>query len=380
MIKTILTLTLSIFTFIAFAQKTLDSRNISAWSGSWSQVAEEDYEYFLNGDSTVITQNNISSGNPIMVRQEFIREDAQGRVKTYEVHSYDQNEMAVIPQTKIHNTYATTVVGSSTVDFLFRIVSYTWNKNTQHWDTGFVEVSEVNNDGLVSSKTTYEGGMTLKYSKFDIVYNSKGDIDTQYVYVWSSNNWALNARTHYHYNGSDQLTHEITDYWNPSGGVYLTYLRYDYGYNADGKRDSIVTSQWSQASQAWFPNNRTQITYDNDGDTDYEINQIYAGSGNWTNQFKFDYIYQTTNSLPNLPIADFRIFPVPANNHLNIQSNMAVSTVEVYDMNGQLVKKVNSLENLNPQIPTYDIEGGIYFLKLKFHSGQVESRKIVVRH
>ena len=67
------------------------------------------------------------------------------------------------------------------------------------------------------------------------------------------------------------------------------------------------------------------------------------------------------------------IFPNPAKDVLNINSDKAINQIDVYDMNGKLVK---SYTNVSNTINIKDLSTGAYMLNITTEDGQV-SRKIV---
>ena len=67
------------------------------------------------------------------------------------------------------------------------------------------------------------------------------------------------------------------------------------------------------------------------------------------------------------------IFPNPAKDMLNITSEKAINQIDVYDVNGKLVK---SYTNVNNNINIKDLATGVYMLNITTEDGQV-SKKIV---
>lgn len=76
-------------------------------------------------------------------------------------------------------------------------------------------------------------------------------------------------------------------------------------------------------------------------------------STNFTNNiFSFNNALVLTNS----------IFPNPATNYFTIKSENTPANVQVFDLNGKLVKSINNYSDENIDIT--DLQGGIYFVKL----------------
>ena len=87
----------------------------------------------------------------------------------------------------------------------------------------------------------------------------------------------------------------------------------------------------------------------------------------------YDYSALLLNS--NFNIHDnFKIYPNPVDSFLTISTNENINKVEIYDLNGMLVKKFTSITN------KYDLRSlnkGVYLLKLFFDTS-VKYEKIIV--
>jgi hypothetical protein len=70
---------------------------------------------------------------------------------------------------------------------------------------------------------------------------------------------------------------------------------------------------------------------------------------------------------------EFSIYPIPTSGILNIQSEIPVSQIEIYNLLGQLVK---SFEDTNI-IDISSVEQGVYFVKVMDENGNVGTQKVV---
>ena len=69
------------------------------------------------------------------------------------------------------------------------------------------------------------------------------------------------------------------------------------------------------------------------------------------------------------------IYPNPATDVININSNQDINTVAIYDSTGKLVKKVMATS----QIQISDLNAGIYFIKTSLSNNNVVSTKFIKR-
>lgn len=79
-------------------------------------------------------------------------------------------------------------------------------------------------------------------------------------------------------------------------------------------------------------------------------------------------ISDTQNSIfrPNSKKADFRIYPMPAKNQLNIEGELnAISTVNIYDLNGKLLQSTPVAQSANSlTLDISKLNAGFYFIKI----------------
>ena len=131
-------------------------------------------------------------------------------------------------------------------------------------------------------------------------------------------------------------------------------------------------------------NNRLKFTFYHDASI-LELKKIVAFKdsiliiGNTNNQFfaiKLDSIpSQIVTSLDeknNFQSVQFKVFPNPAENFINIHSdNIKIKRLEVYNQNGTLVKEINKLSSSTISIE--DLKAGVYFLRLTTELNQMHS-------
>jgi hypothetical protein len=81
--------------------------------------------------------------------------------------------------------------------------------------------------------------------------------------------------------------------------------------------------------------------------------------------------------LPELTSFSITIFPNPASETLHVQSNIALASIEIYNLSGKLILANNDFRN-HGTIHLKNIENGSYLLKITSINGSQSLRKIVV--
>ncbi len=82
-------------------------------------------------------------------------------------------------------------------------------------------------------------------------------------------------------------------------------------------------------------------------------------------------------------ITDFKVFPNPASDVINIQSQESFEHIEIYNALGQSVLKLNKKTNSNiatpfMQIPIHNLKPGIYLMKARTDNGKHGMVKIII--
>lgn len=82
----------------------------------------------------------------------------------------------------------------------------------------------------------------------------------------------------------------------------------------------------------------------------------------------------------NIDSSEFLIYPNPGHDYFWVKTpkNHTSILVIIYDVNGKLVKTVNSTENDHIRIDTSELNKGFYIIKLKSHSGILQKKFIKI--
>jgi len=97
-----------------------------------------------------------------------------------------------------------------------------------------------------------------------------------------------------------------------------------------------------------------------------------APTRSWVEGVKNALLGKTINTTDINPEPQIKIFPNPAHNTLNIETERDIAVKKIFDLSGKMILKI---ENGHHQIDTGNLEEGIYFLILTFDDGITQSLK-----
>ncbi len=79
-------------------------------------------------------------------------------------------------------------------------------------------------------------------------------------------------------------------------------------------------------------------------------------------------------------ISDLSIYPVPANGEMNITSRTYLDKVEVFSMDGCLVKQIDVTNSAHLTVPMSDLKNGFYMLRTVDEYGRAYQKRFNVQH
>jgi hypothetical protein len=73
------------------------------------------------------------------------------------------------------------------------------------------------------------------------------------------------------------------------------------------------------------------------------------------------------------------IYPNPAIEFVTISADELINSIEVVDMRGRIQFSENNINKMGLTVPVIDLDAGIYILLVELTSGQLVSKKLIVR-
>jgi hypothetical protein len=127
-----------------------------------------------------------------------------------------------------------------------------------------------------------------------------------------------------------------------------------------------ISSQSAQAYENWF----SIFDYDKDGDKDILVNAIFE------KQFvSFDNLLITSSNEEINELNNLQIYPNPVDQFLQIQNIVEYKSVEIIDINGKIVKKINNISD--NKIYVDNLNSGIYILRLLNNDRHFISKRFI---
>ena len=181
-----------------------------------------------------------------------------------------------------------------------------------------------------------------------------------------NNDWLISPRIQLGATGNS-LT-----FWAKSAASSYPNERFKLGVSTTGTAAAnftvISTGAYIQTTATW-----TQYTYNLDA---YAGQNVYISINCISNdQFALlidDYkVTAATLSTNDFFTTNFSVYPNPSTGLVNVASknNMAINTIQITDLNGRVVKNVNTKGVSETQINISDLTTGMYFLNVQTDSG-----------
>ena len=106
----------------------------------------------------------------------------------------------------------------------------------------------------------------------------------------------------------------------------------------------------------------------------YAIAQGKNAKGEWGEITKVEFKTSMENTVE-LAANNFNIYPNPVNDRLYIETQTQILAIEIYDVYGRRQNLRNSeTQKLRNSIDISELNGGVYFVKIKTENGEVVKR------
>ena len=114
------------------------------------------------------------------------------------------------------------------------------------------------------------------------------------------------------------------------------------------------------------------------------LNLFGFGDGNTAGLYYIDDVVvvetdEVLNGIAEVPNLDIAFGPNPANDYINISSNVVNGIVRIMALNGQVVKEIVTSNLISGQRIDLNLDNGIYLVEVS-SNGNKTMRKLVVNH
>ena len=332
------------------------------------------------------------------------------------VYTYDEYDYYLIEE------YTKVDEGDGWVDFSMIMYEYDFNGNVLEAvamsvdDSGVMENdsrASFTYDGDQLSEVVYqewENGAWLNETKE--VYNYSGDVTTVLYWDWNGNNWSSDElwtytrtdntielvmqymqggawqnmeRCTYTLDFDDNILEILVEFWvnntmwefhqknvyHYNGGVYtsmtvevdngLVVQQYDYSYE-DGNATHGECKIWTGGSQLVPGDGEIEMAYG----FNYDKKTFYGSVVEMT-------YFDVTQVDENVQAANFKVYPVPAENEIQIQAE-GFQKAEIYSLTGQKL-----MESLQDRMNVSELSSGLYIIKVYDLEGNCATQRFVVK-
>ena len=268
-------------------------------------------------------------------------------------------------------------------------------------------------NGMLTEAVTqwFEDGEWVNVEK--AVYNYNGDTWTILYWDWNGSTWSSNEL--YTYNKTADNIELLIQYMQ--GGAWQNDEKQLFTLDFDEHVTSVVVQDWQ--NNAWVNDNRVTYDYAN-GVFDSKIEELWNGSG-WDADRKYTYQYDDGNAISgfckvkegdefvtgdgeiemaygysadsksfwgyevnmtyidltdlkeNTQAVNFKVYPVPAENEIQIQAE-GFQKAEIYSLTGQKL-----IESLKDRMNVSELSSGLYIIKVYDREGGCATQRIVVK-
>jgi hypothetical protein len=284
-------------------------------------------------------------------------------------------------------------------------VTQFWNSTMTQWETTAQTVYTYNGSGKIEFETdqSYNFVTQMYTNAFRTKYDYSGDNLIRITYQsWENGAWENDDKFEYAYNTSGLPIEEIESIWNsatmlwePSERGIATYTnnlltkleiyKYDNGgwetqpfeqYLTEytGMLESSFTWQSWNGSQ-WVNEDIETSFYDTNGNRTEYIFSSWSGS-DWEPYYKeeSDYSEAAPLSVTSFDSEDFKVYPNPASDVINIASKIPIDKIELYSILGSKILQSDNYMQINVS----HVKSGMYLVKATSGS-KTTSKRIVIK-
>ena len=332
-------------------------------------------------------------------------------------YTYDEYDYYLIEE------YTEMDEGDGWVDFSMIMYEYDFNGNILEAVAMSADDSgEMENDSRASY--TYDGDQLSEvvYQEWENsawvnetkeVYTYNGDVTTVLYWDWNGNNWSSDELWTYTKNGNtiellmqymqggawqneekdtftldfdEHVTEILYELWQ--NNTWVNFIKVIYQYNDEGCFDSKLLQGWMVNSSVWEDDIICRFSYV-DGNAihgaamkveggiacDDELEMAY-GYNAATKTFygsEVDMTYVDLTGVDENSQANFKVYPVPAENEILIQAE-GFQKAEIYSLKGQ--KLMESQQN---NMNVSQLSSGLYIIKVYDLEGNCATQRFVVK-
>ena len=241
--------------------------------------------------------------------------------------------------------------GDQTVEVLY------WNWTGTNWTSHELYTYTYSDNSIELVIQYMQGGAWQNDEKQTTTLDFLGNALEILVESWSGSNWANDTKTTYDYVDGVYVTQLVEKFTN---GAWTDDMKYEYTYEYG---NATYGKCWKNYGGNWRETEgNVEMAYNYSAEKD-----VYLG-----HEVYVEYL-DVTGLDENSYVAGFKVYPVPAENEIQIQAK-DFQKAEIYSLTGQKL-----MESLRQKMNVGALSQGVYLLKVFDQSGRAEAQRIVVK-
>lgn len=362
-----------LITFQSFSQTyKIDLKKIYSWDtgsnpAAWNHEINDQYEYANNGDKETKILGFIipSMEQAYQINKTY---DANNNITLESWQYWDGSSMQWIDGDRVTYEYdASNNLKEETREMYSFFTLQLVNQSK--------ELYEYNGSNMIKQTSQdWDIGTNTWVNEEQLEINYTVDLPTDGVFrVWNSgtNMWDLDEKVTRSYNKNDLPDEDLTETWKDGDWVNSEKSIYTY---VGLQETELLNQNWGEIS--WVDTERILSTYDNGNKTVFILENWDLATSQWLPDYKEEFSFSLANGLSITPfkINDFKVFPNPVSNIINIESSLAIDRVEVFNILGEKVLSAYGVKQLNVE----NLQSGMYLLKAYTKNRSI-NKKILIK-
>lgn len=236
------------------------------------------------------------------------------------------------------------------------VLYWLWNGTT--WSSDMLYTYTRSGNTIELLMQYMEGGAWQNEGKEIYTLDFDENITEIISQEWEDNTWVNDKQTTYLYEGG-VYTHKYIKEWDGTAWVNDYHFTYEYDANGNAKHGEC----YAFGGYDWGP-----------ADNDIEMAFDYNATSTSYYGCCVDVVFVDLTGLnENAQTVNFKVYPVPAENEIQIQVE-GFQKAEIYSLTGQKL-----MESLQDKMNVSALSQGVYLLKVYDQTGQAEVQRIVVK-
>ena len=232
-----------------------------------------------------------------------------------------------------------------------------WDWNGNNWSSDELWTYTYGNESIVLVIQYMQGGAWQNDEKVTFSLDFNGNIKEILCEDWENNTWVNAQKTMYFYE-DDVYTEILVGFWMFDAWQVEYKYEFDYvdGNATHGSCNFFISGQMVSA----------------DGDIEMAYGYNAATKSFYGAEVDMTYI-DLTGVNENVQATNFKVYPVPAENEIQIQSE-SFQKAEIYSLTGQKL-----MESMQCRMDVSALVSGVYLLKVYNEAGESYTQKMMVK-